>query len=50
MTFRTETGITEVPSHHSVDETVGKLKGILAARGLRCLRWWTTAEKRRRRD
>jgi uncharacterized protein (DUF302 family)/uncharacterized membrane protein YidH (DUF202 family) len=27
-------GIVDVPSHHSVDETVEKLKGILAAKGV----------------
>ena len=32
MTFSRETGITEIASNHSVDETVGKLKGILEAK------------------
>ena len=29
-----ENGITEIPSHHSVDETVEKLKSILSAKGV----------------
>lgn len=34
MTFGRKTGIIEVPSNHSVDETVAKLKGILEAKGV----------------
>jgi uncharacterized protein (DUF302 family) len=35
MTLQTDNGIVEIPSHHSVDETVAKLKGILDAKGVR---------------
>ena len=28
-------GIVDIPGHHSVDETVEKLKGILAAKGVK---------------
>jgi uncharacterized protein (DUF302 family) len=34
MTSRTDKGIIEIPSHHSVDETVARLKGILEAKGV----------------
>jgi len=34
MTRSTGNGITETPSNHSVDQTVEKLKGILAAKGV----------------
>jgi uncharacterized protein (DUF302 family) len=34
MTLTTGKGITEIPSNHSVDETIEKLKGILEARGV----------------
>ena len=34
MTSRTDKGIIEIPSHHSVDETVARLKGILDAKGV----------------
>ena len=34
MTLGTHTGIIDTPSHHSVDQTVDKLKGILAAKGV----------------
>jgi uncharacterized protein (DUF302 family) len=34
MTLSSGTGIIDLPSHHSVDETVGKLKAILAAKGV----------------
>lgn len=34
MTSQTSNGIVEIPSHHSVDETVTKLKGILDAKGI----------------
>jgi len=34
MTPTTNNGIIEVPSHHSVDQTVEKLKGILQAKGI----------------
>jgi uncharacterized protein (DUF302 family) len=34
MTPNTESGIVDRPSHHSVDETVEKLKGILQAKGV----------------
>ncbi|MGA7220576.1 MAG: DUF302 domain-containing protein [Candidatus Sulfotelmatobacter sp.] len=34
MTTRDATGIVRVPSNHSVDQTVEKLKGILQAKGV----------------
>ncbi len=34
MTVSTATGIVEIPSNHSVDETVEKLKGILQAKSV----------------
>lgn len=34
MTMQHSRGITEIPSNHSVDETVAKLKGILDAKGV----------------
>ena len=34
MTVEKESGIVEVASNHSVDETVGKLEGILRAKGV----------------
>jgi uncharacterized protein (DUF302 family) len=34
MTPGRASGITDTPSHHSVDETVEKLKGILQAKGV----------------
>ena len=34
MTSSRDNGIIDVPSNHSVDETVEKLKGILQARGV----------------
>jgi uncharacterized protein (DUF302 family) len=34
MTEQLGNGITEIPSNHSVDETVAKLKGILDAKGI----------------
>jgi uncharacterized protein (DUF302 family) len=34
MMSMSENGITEIPSHHSVDETVEKLKSILSAKGV----------------
>jgi uncharacterized protein (DUF302 family) len=34
MTFSADKGILEIPSHHSVDETVARLKGILEAKGV----------------
>ena len=34
MTFRTDEGIIEIPSNHSVDETVARLKGVLEAKGV----------------
>jgi len=30
-----DNGIVEIPTHHSVDETVAKLKGILDAKGVK---------------
>jgi len=35
MASATENGIVTVPSNHSVDQTVEKLKGILQAKGVR---------------
>jgi len=35
MTANTGKGIVDVPSNHSVDQTVEKLKGILEARGVK---------------
>jgi uncharacterized protein (DUF302 family) len=32
--MRKEEGIVKIPSHHSVDETVDKLKGILRSKGV----------------
>lgn len=34
MSSGSDTGIVDIASHHSVDETVEKLKGILKARGI----------------
>jgi uncharacterized protein (DUF302 family) len=34
MTEEKDSGIVSIPSNHSVDETVEKLKGILAAKGV----------------
>src|SRR5580698_6096775 len=34
MTSNSDNGIIDVPGHHSVDETVEKLKGILQAKGV----------------
>jgi uncharacterized protein (DUF302 family) len=34
MTFSSGNGIVEVPSNHSVDQTVERLKGILEAKGV----------------
>jgi len=34
MNFRRIKGIVDVPSNHSVDDTVGKLKTILQAKGI----------------
>jgi uncharacterized protein (DUF302 family) len=34
MTANSENGITVIPTNHSVEETVEKLKGILAAKGV----------------
>ena len=34
MTLPTDNGIIDVPSNHSVDQTVENLKGILAAKGV----------------
>ena len=34
MTATTENGIISTPSNHSVDETVGKLRGILRDKGI----------------
>ena len=34
MTEEKNSGIVSIPSNHSVDETVEKLKGILAAKGV----------------
>lgn len=33
MTHNSDKGIVDTPSHHSVDETVEKLKGILQSKG-----------------
>ena len=35
MTASAETGIVTIPSHHSVDQTVAKLEGILRAKGVK---------------
>ncbi len=35
MTVSPDTGIVSIPSHHSVDETVQKLEGILQAKGVK---------------
>jgi uncharacterized protein (DUF302 family)/uncharacterized membrane protein YidH (DUF202 family) len=35
MTLNKDKGIIDTPSHHSVDQTVENLKGILAAKGVR---------------
>ena len=41
-----EEGIVKIPSHHSVDETVDKLKATLEAKeGMIFLPWSTTAAK-----
>ena len=34
MTSTSDNGIVDIPSDHSVDETVGRLKGILEAKGI----------------
>jgi uncharacterized protein (DUF302 family) len=34
MAATTDSGITSIPSNHSVDQTVEKLKGILQAKGV----------------
>lgn len=34
MALKAVNGVTEIPSNHSVDETVAKLKGILEAKGV----------------
>jgi len=34
MTFSSGNGIVEVPSNHSVDQTVERLKGLLEAKGV----------------
>lgn len=34
MTLNTAKGIIDIPSNHSVDQTVERLKGILAAKGV----------------
>ncbi len=34
MKSSADSGIIEIPSHHSVDETVARLKGILDAKGV----------------
>jgi uncharacterized protein (DUF302 family) len=34
MPLKSDTGIVDVPSNHSVDKTVEKLKGILNAKGV----------------
>jgi uncharacterized protein (DUF302 family) len=34
MTLSKDKGIIDTPSHHSVDQTVEKLRGILAAKGV----------------
>jgi uncharacterized protein (DUF302 family) len=34
MTFQTNNGMIEIPSRHSVDETVARLKGLLDAKGV----------------
>jgi uncharacterized protein (DUF302 family) len=34
MTLNKATGIIDIPSSHSVEQTVGKLKGILQAKGV----------------
>jgi len=41
-----DSGLVDIPSNHSVDKTVEKLKGILQAKELLCSRWSITAEKR----
>lgn len=33
-TLENKTGIVDVPSHHSVDETVDRVKGILSSKGI----------------
>ena len=33
-TMENKTGIVDVPSHHSVDETVDRVKGILSSKGI----------------
>ena len=35
MTSNPENGIVTIPSHHSVDETVEKLEGVLRAKGVK---------------
>jgi uncharacterized protein (DUF302 family) len=34
MPIETDNGIVEIPSHHSVDETVSKLKKLLESKGV----------------
>ena len=43
-------GIVDIPSNHSVDQTVKRLREILETKGSPSSRWSTTAEKRRKRD
>jgi len=45
-----EEGIVKIPSHHSVDQTVGKLKTILQAKGVMLFAQSTIAGKRKRWD
>ena len=35
MTSTRDNGIVTIPSHHSVDQTVQKLEGVLAAKGVK---------------
>jgi len=35
MTSTRDNGIVTIPSHHSVDQTVQKLEGVLAAKGIK---------------
>ena len=48
MTLSRDNGIVDVPSNHSVDQTVERLNGICKRRESRCSRWSTTAEKRKK--
>jgi hypothetical protein len=41
-------GIIDIPSNHSVDETVAKLMGFFKRMELPSSRWRTTAEKRKK--